>query len=88
MKNSFWLGLFIGSIFPLLAFLLSRYTAWTSSFAPGKEGLLYMVAAGMNLLIIRLLYRRDSPLDRTAKGVVFITFIAMLAYVYTHKISI
>ena len=88
MKNSFWLGLLLGLIFPLLAFLLSNYTALATKFPTGKEGILYMIAAGLNLLALRFLYKRDRPLDQIAKGVIAITFLAMLAFLYAEKISI
>jgi len=87
MKNSFWLGLLLGSVFPVIAFLADRHTDWVSGFAPEKEALPYMAAAGANLLIARLCYkRRTASLDRTAKGVVFATFVAMLAYLRTMHI--
>jgi len=59
---------------------------WTSGLAPEKGALPYMAAAGANLLLIRLCYnRRTASLDRTAKGVVFATFLAMLVYVGTMR---
>jgi len=87
MKNSFWLGLLLGSLFPAIAFLADRHAGWTSAFAPGKEALPYMAAAGANLLLARLCYkRRTAPLDGTAKGLLFATFVAMLAYLRTMHI--
>jgi len=74
MKNSFWLGLLLGSVFPMLALLADRYTDWTSGLAPEKEALPYVVAAAANLVLVRLCYKREAPSERTAKGVVLVTF--------------
>lgn len=88
MKNNIWLGLLLGLIFPLLAFVLSRYTSLTDLLPAGKEGVPYIVAAAVNLIAVRFLYRRKPQMDNVAKGVMLITFLAMLAFLYTQKISI
>jgi len=86
MKNSFWSGLLLGSVFPMSAFLADRHLGWTSGLAPEKEALPYMIAAGANLLIVRLCHKPGTtPLNGTAKGVVFVTFVAMLVYLRTMR---
>ena len=88
MKNNLGWGVLLGILLPLLAFLLGRYTSLASMLPAGKEGTLYIVAAAVNLLAVRFLYRREPPLDRVAKGMLLITFVGMLMFLYTHKINI
>ncbi|QBQ42800.1 hypothetical protein E2P86_17295 [Sphingobacterium psychroaquaticum] len=86
MRNSFWLGLLIGSVFPGIAYLLTQYSTVATSLFEGKEIGFYVLAVAINLFLVRLFYRRDTQQDKVAKGIVFVTFIALILFLYTHKI--
>ena len=85
MKNNLWIGMAIGLIFPMLAYLLTTYT--TRMFAT-KPFLLYIVAGAINLVLIRLFYRKTTSLEKSAKGVMLVTFLGMLVFLYFHKMNI
>ena len=88
MKNNIWIGMAIGLIFPLLAYLLTTYTTMADRMFPTKPFLLYMVAAVINLVLIRLFYRKTPSLETSAKGVMLVTFLGMLVFLYFHKMNI
>lgn len=80
MKNSLPLGLLIGLFFPLIAYLLTKYTEVQTSYFVDKPIAIYVMAAVVNIGIFRFSYRAGK--DRFAKGVLIITFIAMLLLVF------
>ena len=47
---------------------------------------LYVIAAAINLLLTRLLYRK--ALDRSARGVLLVTFMALLLLIFIDKLSL
>ena len=47
---------------------------------------LYVVAAAVNMLLVRFLYR--GGLSRSAQGVVLVTFVALLFLIFTDKLSL
>ncbi|MEJ5055364.1 hypothetical protein [Sphingobacterium sp. MYb382] len=87
MKNNFWQGLALGLIAPLLAFLLERYSGLVEALLGEKRLGIYFVSVILNLLIVRFFYRSNPQKDRLAKGVMLITFVAMLVLLYIHKID-
>lgn len=88
MRNSFWVGLLIGLVFPLIAFLLTKYTDLSTRIFGGKEIGFYAVAVLVNMLLVRQFYRPSLLKDNMAKGVVMITFLALILFLYTHKIRV
>lgn len=86
MKNNFWSGVLIGSIAPLVSFLLTNYTKLQTYFFFEKPIAIYVIAAVINLLIMRFAYRGGK--DNLAKGMLLITFIAMLVLVYTTGLKV
>lgn len=85
-KNSLIAGLIVGGIAPLLAYLVMTYTTLQQSYFAEKPIALYVLAAVVNLVIIRFAYRGQK--EALAKGVVLITFLAMIAFVVLTKFKI
>lgn len=76
MKDSFWLGILVGTLAPILAYLLSTYMDLQTGYFVDKPNAMYVIAALVNLIVVRFTYRRGKI--SFARGVVFITFVAML----------
>lgn len=85
-KNSIIAGIIVGAIAPLLAYLVMTYTTLQQSYFAEKPIALYALAAVVNLVIIRFAYRGQK--EALAKGVVLITFLAMIAFVVLTKFKI
>ena len=85
MKNSFWLGIALGVLAPFLAFLCTEYTDWRV-FLGGKALVFYVLAAAVNLFLLRLLYKKGQ--DKTGNGIIMITFVAVLILIFTNNIQI
>lgn len=85
-KNSIIAGIIVGAIAPLLAYLVMTYTTLRQSYFAEKPIALYVLAAVVNLVIIRFAYRGQK--EALAKGVVLITFLAMIAFVVLTKFKI
>lgn len=82
MRNNFWIGIALGLIAPLLAWLLSDYTALQAQLFPGKKMSFYLIALAINLLGIRYFFRKDGNQDQLAKGLMLLSFLAMLLVFY------
>lgn len=76
MKDNFVLGMIFGMIFPLIAYLLATFTSLQTSFFAHKPIALYVIAATVNLIAVRFLYRNGK--GTTANGIVLATFMAMI----------
>lgn len=79
MKDNVGAGIVLGAICPLIAFLLTNFTEVAAVAFPQKPIGIYVIAAAINLIAVRFIYRRGQ--QATAKGMVLITFLAMLAMV-------
>lgn len=86
MKNSLALGALIGIIFPLIAYVLTTYTNIQSAFFMEKPIAIYVMAAVVNLGIFRFSYRAGK--DAFAKGVLLITFVAMLVLIFSTGLKV
>jgi len=82
-RNSFLFGCALGLFAPVVAYLLKSFTALGTMTHPLT---LYVIAALINLLLIRFFYR--NALDRSAMGIVLITFIALLVLILIGKLSL
>lgn len=80
MKNTIILGVIFGSLAPLLAFVLVKYFSIQTFFLPDKPLAVYVLAAVFNLVIFRLFYRTGK--DVLAKGILLITFLAMILLIF------
>lgn len=79
MKNNIVLGMALGVIFPLLAYLATTFTTIQTSLFVYKPIALYVIAATINLIAVRFLYRNGK--EATANGVVLATFLAMIVLI-------
>jgi len=86
VKNNLWIGVGIGAVFPTLAHVLVRFTDLELHFLPQKPMAIYTLAVLVNLVLLRFVYRAGN--DHTGKGIVVSTFLAMLLYLLTHKVTV
>lgn len=87
MRNSLLLGIVLGAAAPLLAFILSNYTGLAVQLFPSKPVAFYVLAAAINLVLVRVFYRKEVPHDQVAKGIIVTTFLGMLLFLYFFKIN-
>ena len=85
-KKSFLLGSLLGVIAPILAYLLIGYTSIQQSLFSDKPIALYVIAAVINVVIFRFAYRAGQ--ESFAKGILLITFIAMLSLIFLTKLKV
>lgn len=83
MKNSFLLGVVAGVLFPLAAFLLKNNVDYNVGFFQGKPFAFYWIAIALNLIAVRIFYRKEANQQKRANGILLSTFIAMLIFLYT-----
>lgn len=86
MRNNLGLGILMGAIAPLIAYLLATYTALTDTLAPEKPMLVYVIAVFINFVALRFLFKREQ--DALAKGILVATFAASILYILTQRLSI
>jgi hypothetical protein len=86
MKDNLGIGIALGAILPLLAYVLINFTALGTVFFTDKPIAIYVLSAAINLIVVRFIYR--SGREATAKGMVLITFIAMIAMVVLLRIRV
>lgn len=83
--NNFYLGILIGAVMPLLSYVLTQTTNWGILLTNKPVGL-FILAGAVNLLLLRLYYRRDC--ENTARGVIMITFLGLMVLIFTKTITI
>ncbi len=84
-KNPLLSGLGIGLLAPLCAHVLTRFTTLSVPFGSKQLGL-YVIAALINLLVVRYLYWKG--LEQAARGVILITFVSAMLLIFTTKLSL
>jgi hypothetical protein len=80
-----FVGFVLGLILPGLALLLFNIL-YKDAVVLGKPAIPYMVALGLNLIAIRISYKKDA--DQTGKGIMLSTFICMLLLVLVFKVRL
>ena len=84
-RNSFFFGCIVGLLAPVVAHLLTLFTSW--NMAIGNKSLsLYVIAALINLLFVRFFYR--NALEKSARGVILITFVAAILLIFMQNLSV
>lgn len=83
--NNFFAGMCVGLIMPVAAYLLSSYTNWVSYIGNKPLGF-YVLAALVNLLLLRYFYRNNG--EYTAKGIIMVTFLGLLVLIITKQIHV
>lgn len=86
MKNSLGLGVLIGLFAPALAYILTNYTSFAQQLFPTKPFVFYVLAAAVNLVLVRIFYRKQAMQENLGKGVMISTFLGMLLILYFFKI--
>jgi hypothetical protein len=86
VENNLWLGLGMGFIFPLSVYLLLSMTDLERYFLPEKPMALYAIAVLGNLICLRIAYRAGR--DQIGKGIIIMTFLVMVLYLATHKVTV
>lgn len=84
-RNSLLSGLGIGLLAPIVAHMLTKFTSLSFPFGSKPLGL-YVIAALINLLLVRYFYRKG--LEQAARGVILITFVLALLLIFTTKLSL
>lgn len=74
-KNHLLVGVVIGAVAPIIAYLFAEYTALNERFAD-KPLTVYMIAGAVNLLLLRYFYKRG--VSQTAGGIMAITFLGII----------
>ena len=77
-QDKFWIGVIMGFVFPALAYLLVTYLKIDIHIL-GKEHILYIASALLNLIMMRWLYFLGKA--NTATGVIFATFICAVLFI-------
>lgn len=85
-RDSLLAGVIIGFIAPLFAYLVTVYTDFQQIYFAEKPIAFYVIAAMINLIIVRFTFRAGN--SATAKGIVLITFIAMLLFIVLTKFKV
>lgn len=85
-KDSSVLGFFVGLIAPIMAYVMQTYSTVQQSLFVDKPIALYVIAAVINLIIIRFSFTGGK--EQFGKGVVLSTFIAMLVLIFVTKLKI
>jgi len=84
LGNPFLSGAALGLLMPAVAHILTKYTSLP--FLIGSKPLgLYVIAALINLLLVRYFYRNGR--EPMARGVILITFALVLLLIFTTKLS-
>lgn len=78
------LGLLIGLILPLSAYFLDE-VFFRNAIFPSKPGVVYLLAAGINLVLLKYAYKANA--DKTGTGMFVVTFIVLI-FVFIFKIKL
>jgi len=84
-RNNLLIGILIGCIAPGIAWVIFELLLHNDSLIMDKPGVPYLIAIGINLLVIRYTFKNE--MENTAKGIAIVTFAVMLA-VFLLKINI
>ncbi len=85
MRDNYFFGAVLGVICPLLAYLATTFTELQAMLFAQKPIALYVIAAVINLIAVRFIYR--SGREATAKGIILVTFLAMVVLVVGLRIK-
>ena len=86
MKDSFIFGVAAGALAPILAYIISINNFLDISFLASKPISVYVLAAVINLVIMRFTYRAGK--ENFAKGVILMTFLALLILIFGGKLKV
>ena len=75
-KNSVLSGLLLGSILPILSWLVFEHISTNIPLIMDKPAVPYFITIGLNLVLLRYCFRNGR--DKIANGIMMITFAFML----------
>lgn len=78
-RDNVWVGLVLGLVLPAIAVFFVEVLKKNVRVL-GKDDLLYIGCAAVNLIVVRFLFRKDK--ENTARGVVASTFICAFIFFY------
>ncbi|HEX7367703.1 MAG TPA: stationary phase survival protein SurE [Pelobium sp.] len=78
-KDSVWLGLALGLVFPGIAFFVVEVIKKNLTFLQ-KDDLLYIGCVALNMVLLKYFYKKD--MEATAKGVISATFVCAFIFFY------
>ncbi|MCA5005372.1 hypothetical protein [Sphingobacterium bovistauri] len=85
-RDSLIVGVLVGVIAPLIAYLVTVYTSFQQTYFAEKPIAFYVIAAVVNLIIVRFSFRAGN--QYLAKGIVLITFLSMLLFIVLTKFKV
>ncbi|MFD2743191.1 MULTISPECIES: hypothetical protein [Sphingobacterium] len=85
-KDSMLLGIVLGLILPIMAYVFTSYTDIIAQIMPRKPIGLYVLALTGNMIAVWYCYRNDC--QQLGKGIVLVTFLSMLLAVITKTVMI
>jgi len=85
IKDNFVFGCLIGLIFPAAAHMLTK-SGSLDTLVGSKPLSLYVVAALINLVLIRYGYR--NAYEKSAQGIILVTFAATLILLFTRQVPL
>lgn len=83
-KDSLVFGCLIGLVFPAVAHLLTK--GGGLDIFSGRPLALYVIAALLNLMLIRYGYR--NAYEKSAQGIILVTFAATLILLFTRQVPL
>lgn len=84
-KDNLFFGLAIGLVAPLLAHIITLYNL-TGIDIGEKKLSFYVIAAMINLLLVRYYYRNE--MGNSARGIILVTFIGALVVLLLREVTI
>ncbi|MCY4778701.1 hypothetical protein ORI89_03490 [Sphingobacterium sp. UT-1RO-CII-1] len=80
MKNDLFIGAILGFFFPLISYLLQEKLGLI--FLDEKPFALYWIAIAINLVFLRVTYKKSVNRPILGNGVLLATFLSMLMLLY------
>lgn len=84
-RNHISFGLLLGSLAPLLAYVISHFNL-TGIDLGEKKMTFYVLAALVNLLLVRYYYRNE--MSNTARGIILITFLGAIGVLFLRDVIV
>jgi predicted Na+-dependent transporter len=84
VKNNYVVGVLVGLILPLLAYFMAEIL-FKNQITPDKPGVPYLIAVGINLIILRFTFKANK--DKAGTGLLVVTFIVLIfAFIFEIKL--
>jgi hypothetical protein len=84
-KDNLFFGCLLGLVAPIIAFIMSQFNL-TGIDIGNKTLSFYVIAALINLLLMRYYYR--NGMGNSARGIILITFIGAMAMLFFREVNV